>query len=73
MGFTEKLKKTISNISPETLDKAGLKLLAVPAAYTTYKGIKEKDPVEAGMGAAELGGLGVLHHAVTRAMKAGKH
>lgn len=73
MSFTKGFEKcAIKGLKPEALDRLGLKMLMLPGGYAVYKGIKEKQPAEAAMGVAELGGLGLLHHAVTKGMKVAK-
>jgi hypothetical protein len=66
-AFTEGLKETLKKIKPEHYDKAGLALLAAAPAYHTVKAVKENKPGEAALGASELGGLGLLYHAVRKA------
>jgi hypothetical protein len=59
--------KKLKSVKPETWDKAGLGLLAAAPAYHVAKAIKEKDSGQAALGATELGGLGMLYHAVRKA------
>lgn len=69
-AFSEALEKTAGfNFKPQTLDKAGLGLLAAAPAYHTYKAIKEKDKTQAALSGAEVGGLGLLYRAVQKSHK----
>jgi hypothetical protein len=69
-AFLRGWRKTASlDLSAHHFDKAGLGLLAVAPAYHGYKAIKRKDKGEGALAASELGGLGLLYHAVNKAHK----
>ena len=65
--FVKGFVKSAAGFKPETLDKAGLGMLALAPAYHTYKAIKNKEKGEAALGASEVGGLGLLYRAVQKA------
>lgn len=70
MSFKKGFDKTAGPKSfwnnAKDLDKAGLKVLALPAAYHGYKAIKDKDSGSALAAGADLAGLALLHHAVNK-------
>ena len=61
----ERIKKMWNN--HKALDQAGLGMLALAPAYHGYKAIKNKDKGEGALAATELGGLGLLSRAVSKA------
>lgn len=64
-----KTAKAMAGIKPQHLDQAGLGLLAMAPAYHGYRAIKNKDKGEGALAATELGGLGLLSRAVSKAHK----
>lgn len=71
MGFRKGFEKVATGkgllSNHKALDQAGLGLLAVPVAYHGYKALKKKDKTEVAMAGTELGGLGLLSRAVSKA------
>lgn len=67
MKFIAGFEKVAKGLKPQTLDKAGLGLLAAAPAYHAVKAVKEKNKTEAALSGAEVGGLGLLYRAVQKA------
>ena len=64
-GISDSVKSFANNT--HHLDQAGLAALAIPTAIHGYKALKKKDKGEAALSATELGGLGLLSRAVSKA------
>jgi len=67
IALFQQAMQAIKKVKPETWDKAGLGALAIAPAYHGYKAIKDKSSGEAALAGSELGGLGMLYHAVRKA------
>lgn len=68
-GLQKTAKINVAGIKPHHLDQAGLAALAIAPAVHGYHAIKNKDKGEGVLAASELGGLGLLSRAVSKAHK----